>query len=608
MYKEHNDLHSWYSENRANFFHRRQELKRKINYLSWLRLLVFLGAIGMLWLISPFSLTLSIVCFILLMLIFVVIIRLQSRLQDLSGLLQAKQQLMEKELQALNGEWPEFENPDDPAMDTLSFVADLDIFGRGSLYQYINRTFSGKGENRLSYYLCDISTDRNMIHQRQQCIRELSDKHEWIITYYAIGKQNKLSNHKYARLLSWAGSEKKKYWSTGMYLLLSIAIPAIQSIMLILLITGVINGYHFLVSLLAALAINGLFLRRVNRVHNSISKTYDLLLTTSGLIQQIEKTPFSSAMAKQLQSQLHHEGISPAGQLRKLSKIVSALDNRLNILVGIFLNALVMWDLQQMIRLEKWHHRFGHKVPEWISVTAEFEALCSLAVFAINHPGFSFAELSDTPGLLEAVEAGHPLIDKKRRVCNNFIMQQQGQFVVITGANMAGKSTFLRTIGVNIVLAASGTVVCAKKWNYFPVKLLTGIRISDNLLNNESYFYAELKRLQQIVESKKQGEKSMILLDEILRGTNSSDKHRGTVLLLKKLLSLNGAGIIATHDVSIGSLEKELPGKIVNHCFEVELENDELYFDYKLKPGISQKLNASFLLEKMGIVDAATDM
>jgi DNA mismatch repair ATPase MutS len=232
---------------------------------------------------------------------------------------------------------------------------------------------------------------------------------------------------------------------------------------------------------------------------------------------------------------------------------------------------------------------------------ADVDELNSLAGFAYAHQEATFPELSAAPFTLIAKDAKHPFIPPEKSVGNIINFTHWKEFQVITGANMAGKSTYLRTVGVNFLLAMTGAPVLAEKFIFTPVDLFTGIKTSDSLQDGESYFFAELKRLQFMIELLKQGKKMFVILDEILRGTNSQDKQKGSKALISQLISLGASGMIATHDLSLGELKKNFTENIENKRFEVEIENDELVFDYKLKDGVSQNLNASFLMEKMGI-------
>ena len=232
----------------------------------------------------------------------------------------------------------------------------------------------------------------------------------------------------------------------------------------------------------------------------------------------------------------------------------------------------------------------------------KFEAISSFANFNYNHPTYSLPILSDKT-VLKAKDLGHPLLPSNTRVTSDFDLHDLNQFTIITGANMAGKSTFLRAVGINLVLATVGAKVCSSSFTFRPTPLFSSMRTSDSLSENESYFYSELKRLQMIVEKLKSGEKLFVILDEILKGTNSKDKAEGSKKFVSQLIKHPVAGIIATHDLSLCSLSDEYPSNIKNQYFDVELENDELVFDYKLKEGICSNMNAAYLMKKMGITE-----
>jgi DNA mismatch repair ATPase MutS len=236
-----------------------------------------------------------------------------------------------------------------------------------------------------------------------------------------------------------------------------------------------------------------------------------------------------------------------------------------------------------------------------LNLLGEVDALASLANYAYNNPDHSFPEIIDSGPVIDAVRLGHPLLGRNTRVDNDFSIGSRGQVFIITGANMSGKSTFLRTIALNMVLAMTGAPVCAVEMKFSPVKLFTSMRTTDSLSSNESYFYAELKRLKILKEKLEGGENIFFILDEILKGTNSSDKSSGSLMFLKQLIELGGTGIIATHDISLGGMEKEFPGNVVNKCFEIEIDGQNISFDYILRDGITSKMNAVVLMKQMGI-------
>ncbi|MBQ5540620.1 MAG: hypothetical protein IIU03_10335, partial [Bacteroidales bacterium] len=247
--------------------------------------------------------------------------------------------------------------------------------------------------------------------------------------------------------------------------------------------------------------------------------------------------------------------------------------------------------------------QFCGEIENWFSVIAEYDFLFSLATLKFNNPSWCFPKPKEEKFILNAKNAGHPLIKDELCVRNDIKFSDRNFLIILTGANMAGKSTYLRTIGTNLILSQLGAVVCAEDFEFSPVELYTSIRTSDSVQDNQSYFFAELKRLEQIVKRLENGETLFIIVDEMLRGTNSKDKHDGSEKFVKKLLNYNCYGIFATHDIDIGNIKNDFPQNVDTKCFEISFNGGELVFDYKIKDGISQNLNASFLMKKMGIID-----
>jgi DNA mismatch repair ATPase MutS len=227
--------------------------------------------------------------------------------------------------------------------------------------------------------------------------------------------------------------------------------------------------------------------------------------------------------------------------------------------------------------------------------------LSSLGTFAFNHPGFTFPAVGSNL-VLNANALGHPLIDAGENVLNDVLIGVNGRIFIVTGANMAGKSTFLRAVGVNLVLAMSGSVVNARKMEFPIVGVRSGMRTTDSLKDHQSYFYAELNRLKSIVDELRAGTPLVLLLDEILKGTNSTDKQAGSVALVQQLLHFPCLAFLATHDLALGKLADEFPQQVCNYRFEAIIEGDKLSFDYRLKEGLAQQMNATFLMKKMGII------
>ena len=322
-----------------------------------------------------------------------------------------------------------------------------------------------------------------------------------------------------------------------------------------------------------------------------------------GLLIMFENESFASPYLNEIKLNISGKKTSSSFAVRKLGRLIQAFDSRMNMIAGFFLNGLFLWDYHCIYRLEKWKSEYKTLFPLWLEMIGEVDAYISLGNYSFNNPGFAFPEKSLNLDVFVAKNLGHQLIDESKRICNDFILEKKGTVCIITGANMAGKSTFLRTIAVNYILGMIGAPVCASELRFTPMKLFTSMRTTDSLSDNESYFYAELKRLKALKSGVENHEPVFFILDEILKGTNSADKSTGSKLFLNRLIESGGTGLLATHDTSIGMLESDHPGVIINKCFEIDLDGDYIKFDYKIQDGITQKMNAVFLMKQMGFLD-----
>jgi DNA mismatch repair ATPase MutS len=289
-------------------------------------------------------------------------------------------------------------------------------------------------------------------------------------------------------------------------------------------------------------------------------------------------------------------------EVARLSSLLNLFDQRLNMLLGVILNSFFLFDFIMLRLLENWKDKNRDGIMQWIELIGWTDAMVSLGGFAFNHPDFAFPEFTPQPGPMELRGVGHPLIPDQKRVINDLHIDSE-KVVVITGANMAGKSTFLRSLGINMVLAYTGCPVCAVSFCTTFQGLCSSMRTADSLHDEESYFLAEIRKLQVIVRRMEEGRPLIILLDEVLKGTNTTDKKLGSEGLIRKTIRYPVHCFIATHDLSLGKLEQDHPGKVVNYCFESYIKGMKLTFDYSIRKGIATNMNASFLMKQMGIMD-----
>ena len=486
-------------------------------------------------------------------------------------------------------EGSEFENPTHP------YSQDIDLFGRGSFFQYSNRTALYEGTKILAGIFTENSIEN--IPQKQEAVKELATKAEWRQEFTALARLVKTETPS-KTVIKWFKNYKNFVPNYMKWL------PTVFSAISVLVIAGYsfdyLKGIHLFLWFLAGILFTGIYLKRINLLSGSVSKIQDTFHQYHFLLGLLEQENFSSEILKKNQALIHSEKKKASAIFKEFSKAIDDLDQRNNMLFGIFGNGFLLWDLRQSYKLEKWISAYRQHVKNWFEVIELTDAYNSLGNFVFNHPDYVFPEIINEKRGISASKLAHPLLDPEKRVANDFEIGDE-EFFIITGANMAGKSTFLRTVSLQILMSNIGLPVCAEACKYSPIKLITSMRTSDSLSDDESYFFSELKRLKFIVDEIKT-DRYFIILDEILKGTNSSDKAIGSKKFIRKLVNSNSTGIIATHDLSLCEITSEL-SQVKNHYFDAEIINDELHFDYKFKDGICQNMNASFLLRKMEIVD-----
>ena len=582
-----------------SFIEKKETLKKRIHLIGTVRLLLFVGAL----ITAYFCLDLKL--FILLGILmafavpFIVLMIYHTKMFYQKEYAEAMIQLNNNELKGIDNDFSTFDGATESTDSHHSFSTDMDLFGTPSLFQSVNRTVTKPGKTFLIDLFTKPLDNKQAIINRQQAIQELAGKTCFRQHFYVTGKIGENNIEGVERLHSVV--TQTTHFSQNLLRKINIWIVPLLWIVVIwggvagvfpLSIIGVMFAFAFLLANIDS--------RRIHKMHKSAEKIEQFLLTYSQLIKIIEMESFDSELLKSNQSLLETNGRRASGAIRNLSKIIGALDQRYS-LAGIIFNLLYLRDMRKTMQLGKWVRTYGEKIDGWLQSLACIDAMCSLGGFAFNHPDYTYPEITDNYFEMKGKALGHPLIHRNLCVRNDLQIASSPFFLVVTGANMAGKSTYLRTIGVNFLLACIGLPVCAESLTVYPAHLVTSLRTADSLTANESYFFAELKRLKMIIDRLNEGEKLFILLDEILKGTNSEDKQKGSLALMKQLIGKKACGIIATHDLLLGTLVQEFPEEIKNYRFEADIIGDELTFSYRLREGIAQNMNACFLMEKMGI-------
>jgi len=579
------------------------EYAKKSTRLSFIRLIWFVIWILLIYLSTFYFIPIVILVVILGLLVFVALVVWHNKILKKKNAYEIKRNINQFEIEALDNDYSNFEDGQEFIDETHKYTHDLDIFGPFSLFQFLNRCFSIQGRQALANRLQNGFKEKPAVESQQEAVDELSRKSEWLQDFRVLGIHAVSSQKKKGapinELSRW-GRRTSIFSALGFKILVPL-VSLLSIVMLYLLISGELSFNYFILYMFLPLGISGYFAKMINATHIELGKQSDALQQWKSVFDIVEKENFQSEMLQKLQTDLKEGNDYASVAIRKLYKISQAFDTRLNLFGWFILNYFSLWDILQSIRLENWRKKYGEDVEKWFGVLFELESLVSLATFRYNHPQSIFPEILDDDFNYQAKEASHPLIPQEQAVPNDINFASLGSFNIVTGANMAGKSTYLRTVGVNIILSMAGSSVLAKELKIKPIQMFTSIRTKDNLARNESYFYAELLRLQSIIEELQKGEPLFIILDEILKGTNSKDKEMGSKALVAQLIGLQAVGLIATHDLQLGSLIDSFPKNIQNLCFEVDIKDDALSFDYKLRKGISQNLNATFLMKKMGI-------
>jgi len=573
-------------------------INKKYNSISVLRLLtIVLFFISSYYYIKT-SEIIFVVASIVLFGAFVILMRVHSKLVFEKQVNQALFDINENEIKYRKRNKIPFENGQEFNDFNHPYAYDLDVFGEHSLFQNLNRTATFIGKKTLANQLLSLAPNKEII-RNQQAVKELSNKLDWRQEFLAFAKIGNDSQSNYETLLQWSTFNSTplskisvfiSYFSPLLFLGFLIAYAVTSNIVFVSVLS-----YLFVFHLIVL----GRFMKRIqSEIANStnIDKTihqYSLLL------QKIEEETFQSEKLIGLQQKLLFKKEKASIHLKQLAGLFSKMDSISNFVTAIVFNGTFLFNLHVLKSLIQWKKDHAEGLEEWLEVIGELEMLNSLANMSYNNPEYVYPTLN-TNFEIDFTDLSHPLLNEKTRIGNDVCFHPEN-FMILTGSNMSGKSTFLRSLGINMVLSGMGSPVCASQATVHPLPVLVSMRLSDSLSDSESYFFAEIKRLKQIMDEL-ENKPAFVLLDEILRGTNSDDKRNGTIEVVKKVIGKNAVGAIATHDIEVCLMTNDYPAVLTNKCFEVEIVNNDLHFDYKLRDGICKNRSATFLMKKMGVI------
>lgn len=542
------------------------------------------------------------VAFILVLDLFILAVAIHEKTIKRRKFREALRAINENEIKAIDGEFLDVDPGDEFFSIEHEYSSDLDIFGKRSVFHYLNRTTTSIGKKLLSDWLREFPEKFKAEDQRkkQEAVQELAEKIDLRQNIQAHGV---FIEDSLKRLESFQG-----LFDEPLFVLNNKFLVGFIHVFPLITLGGVVLIF-FKVSWLVALSmvlIQGLVNRTMKeqrqRLYSLLSRHAKILTAYSRIMTEIENEDFSRERLKELSAELFVQNRPASVYIKKMSTILAYFDLRLSREFHVIFNNFLFWDLHCVYRIEKWKKRVGPVVHRWFDVIGKFDALSSFANAFFNNPDWTMPEISESEFRLEAESVGHPLIPKEENVHNDITFKGKRNILIVTGPNMAGKTTFLKTLGVNVVLGLAGAPVCARRFVISALKVYTSMKVTDSLDKKLSLFYAELQRLKMIMDAIMRKEPVFFLIDEMLKGTNESDRHKGAIALIRQLVESDANGVLATHDLELTKLEKEYPDNIANYHFDGYIEDDRLLFDYILREGICQSSNALELMKKVGLI------
>jgi len=587
----------FYNSQLEEYLNNKKALTSKSNLFSIVRVIVFVVfLVAIVYEVNERAMQASLLLTLLLVGILAVLIKKHNKIKEQLKLTSNLVDLSKVELARLSGEYSNIDGGKEFASDQHPYSSDLDFFGHKSIFQLINQTTSFLGNKKLAQWLLTVP-EKAEILKRQEAAKELSKNQEWCLEYRATGVEEKINEKEFSSFKNWL-HQKPLLLENAFFKWAIVIIP------LFVLFTS-IGAFIFDYSLwanLPFLLVSAVVLAMHHKyASQTVNSTYKALTTLQVLGKQLailEQSSFSSNYMNEIKRAVASNQVAGI-EIDKLHKLLDNLLAR-NGMMHVFINIPFMLDVRWLLKLEDWRKQNAKHIENWFESLATTECIVSLSGLYFNYPNWVTPIFSDADYYFEAKNITHPMLSAEG-VSNSFYFEGKGNTNLITGPNMAGKSTFLRTVATSYILAQVGAPVRAKKFTINPaVKVFTAMRVKDNLSESVSSFYAELERIKQLIEKVKAGEQCLYFLDEILKGTNSADRHKGAEALIRQLHKLEATGFISTHDLELGELAAK-EEYVQNFSFESDIKGGEITFDYTIKEGICSSFNACELMRQMGI-------
>jgi len=560
----------------------------------------------------------SVVAAILPVIAFIALIVIHERIIASRRRAESGAAFYERGLSRIDGTWQgRGDGGSEFADDHHAYAGDFDLFGSASLFELISIAVTSAGRQRLARWLKKPERDRGEIGARQTAVLELRDNVQ-LREDIAVTAADVRREIESAKLEEWgalppvAMSPGERVAAIALplatVLLFLIALPSMAAKVVglthpeaVLRLGAFANvpSWPLLLTIVATLLLARRLHPRVEPVIMGVERAEPALALLASLVGRVESESFTSERLARLRAKLRGADESASREIDRLRRLVALLDARRNQFFAPFA-VLLLWTPHVAFAIERWRTRSGSHVGEWIESMGEIEALASLASFAFEHRGYAMPEIVEHGPLYDARDLGHPLIAADRRVTNDIRLDETLRLLVVSGSNMSGKSTMMRSVGIGAVLALAGGPVCASSLRIAPAQIGASIRIADSLQENASRFFAEILRIRQVLEMAKEGS-LLYLLDEVLAGTNSHDRRIGAEAIVRSLVSRGAMGLVSTHDLALAQIAESLGPNAANVHFEDHIEDGRVVFDYRMRPGVVTKSNALELMRSVGI-------